>query len=98
MVLESETFLEAYGPVLNLILVFLLASIVVLIIMFAYAKYRAKKALETLETEKKAEAEKEFLIAEKEREQTRRIEETGYSERDERAYEDEDSDGSDDGE
>ncbi|WP_440948709.1 hypothetical protein ACSAZL_11020 [Methanosarcina sp. T3] len=72
-----------------MILVFLLASLIVLIAMFAYAKYSAKKSLST---EKASEVEREFIKAEKE--EIRKTEETGYSEKDEREeYED---DGSDD--
>ncbi len=73
---------------------FLLASLILLITIFAYAKYCAKKFRET---EARTEAEREFMKAEKEREEARPKEETGYSERDEREeYEDDDSD--DDGE
>ncbi|MDQ1252419.1 MAG: hypothetical protein QG646_1540 [Euryarchaeota archaeon] len=76
-----------------MILIFLLASIILLIAMFAYAKYNAKKSQET---GRRALIEKEFMKAEKERQNERRIEETGYSERDEKEYEDEYSDDSDD--
>ncbi|KKG08809.1 hypothetical protein [Methanosarcina sp. 2.H.A.1B.4] len=79
---------------LNMILIFLLASIIVLIAMFAYAKYSAKKSQEM---ELGVEAERELMKAEKEREEIRKTEETGYSERDEREeHEDDESD--DDGE
>lgn len=79
----------------NLMLVFLLALIIVLTAMFVYTKYHAKKLQET---KSEAATEREFMKAEKKRENARKIEETGYSERDERGYEDEDSDDSDDGE
>ncbi|AKB78537.1 hypothetical protein MSHOH_2054 [Methanosarcina horonobensis HB-1 = JCM 15518] len=95
MAFDPETSLGTYDPILNMVLVFLLASTIVLISMFAYAKYSAKKSRET---ERVDEAEKERMKIEKEREQARRIEETGYSERDEKEYEDDDSDDSDDGE
>ena len=75
-------------------LFFLFASLIVLVAMFAYAKYCAKKSQET---EARTEAEREFMKAEKESEEARPKEETGYSERDEREeYEDDDS--GDDGE
>lgn len=80
---------------LIMILTFLLVSIIVFISMFAYAKYNAKKPQET---EWRAATERRLTKKEKEMENGRRFEETGYSERDEREYEDEDSDNSDDGE
>ncbi|KKG15885.1 hypothetical protein EO98_15115 [Methanosarcina sp. 2.H.T.1A.6] len=81
MAFGSETSFGTYGHMLNTMLVFLLASFIVLMAMFAYTKYGAKKSQETkLGTE----TERELIKAEKEREEARKTEETGYSERDER--------------
>ncbi|MCC4770344.1 hypothetical protein FXV91_09105 [Methanosarcina sp. DH2] len=93
MTFGPETSFGAYGSMLNIMLIFLLASIIALMAMFVYTKYSAKKSLETGRV---AEVERELMKAEKETEEARKIEETGYSERDEREYEDCDSD--DDGE
>lgn len=76
-----------------MILIFLLASFIVIITMFVYKKYNAKKSQETCRRDS---IEKEFMKAEKERQNARRIEETGYSERDEKEYGDEYSDDSND--
>jgi len=81
----------AYGPMLNIALVFLLVSLTVMVALFACKKYCVNESRETKRVDG---AEGEILKAETEREKSRRIEETGYSERDE--YEDDDSD--DDGE
>lgn len=95
LIFGPETSFGAYGSMLNMTLVFLPASIIVLLItVFAYVKYSAEKSKEK---ERIAEAERELMEAEKEREKARRIEETGYSERDERE-EHEDHDFDDDGE
>jgi hypothetical protein len=89
-----ETSFGAYGLMLNMMFIFLLASITVLTAVFAYAKHSAKKPQEM---EWGAEVEREFMKAEKEREKVRKTEETGYSERDEKeGYQDDESD--DDGE
>lgn len=80
----------AYGPMLNIALVFLLVSFTVMVTLFVCKKYSAKKSRETKRMD---EAEREIMKAEKEREKTRIIEETGYSERDEH-----DDDSDDDGE
>jgi Flp pilus assembly protein TadB len=72
---------------LNIALVFLLASLTVMVALFAYKKYCVK---ESQETKRMDEAKRELLKTEKERENARITEETGYSERDE--YEDDDSD------
>ena len=75
---------------LNIMLVFLLASLIVLITIFVYAKHSAKKSREI---EKINKPERELIKVEREREKARRIEETGYSERDEREeHEDNNSD------
>lgn len=95
MAFGPETSLGAYGPMLNMMLVFLIASLIVLIAMFAYAKYSAKKSQET---ELGTETERELIKAEKEREEARKKEETGYSERDEREEEHGDDASDDDGE
>ena len=84
MAFGPETSFGAYGPMLNMMLVFLLASLIVLIAMFAYAKYSAKNSQEV---ERIADTERELMEAEKQREEARKIEETGYSERDEREEE-----------
>lgn len=67
--------------------------IIVLTAMLACAKYNARKSQETC---RRASIEKEFMKAEKERQNARKIEETEYLERDEKEYEDEYSDDSDD--
>lgn len=87
MTLNPQTSLGAYGPMLNIALVFLLVSLTVMVALFAYKKYCVK---ESQETKRMDEAKRELLKTEKEREKARIIEETGYSERDE--YEDDDSD------
>ncbi len=77
------------------IVIFLLISFVALPLVFIYTKKATKKSRET---ERVAAAEKERTKIEKEREKVMRIEETGYSERDEKEYEHDDSDNSDDDE
>ncbi|MDQ1252417.1 MAG: hypothetical protein QG646_1538 [Euryarchaeota archaeon] len=72
---------------LNIALVFLLASVTAMVAMFAYKQYCVKESRETIRMD---ETEREIMKAEKEREKARIIEETGYSERDE--YNDDDSD------
>lgn len=61
--------------------------------MFFYTKYSAKKSQET---ERRAPIGKELMEAEKERQNAGRLEETGYSERDEKEYEEGYSNDSDD--
>ncbi len=82
------------GHMINMILVFLLASVILLIAIFTCAKSSATKSQESEWGDSTG---RELMKTEKERENARRIEETGYSERDEREHE-EDSDDSDDGE
>lgn len=93
MTLNTQTLLGAYSPMFNIALVFLLASVTVMVAVFAYKKHCAK---ESQETGRRALIENKLMKAEKEREKERRIEETGYSERDEKEYKDEYSDDSDD--
>lgn len=75
----------------NIALTFLLASFTVMVARFAYKKYSER---ESRDMKRMDEAERGLMKAEKEREKANKIEETGYSERDE--YDDNDSD--DDGE
>lgn len=91
MTLNPQISPDAYGPMLNIALVFLLVSLTVMVALFACKKYCVKESKETKRVDG---AEKEIIKGEKEREKSRRIEETGYSERDE--YDDDNSD--DDGE
>ncbi|MPN38215.1 hypothetical protein SDC9_185739 [bioreactor metagenome] len=90
MTLNPQASLGAYGPMFNIALIFLFISVTLTVAVFAYKKHCAK---ESQEAKSMDEAERKIMTAEKEREKARRIEETGYSERDERAY-DEDSDDS----
>lgn len=91
MTLNTQTLLGAYGPMFNIALVFLLASVTVMAAAIAYKKYYAK---ESQEAKSMDEAERKIMKAEKEREKARRTEETGYSERDEKEeYDDSDDDG-----
>jgi uncharacterized membrane protein len=75
---------------LNIALVFLLVSLTVMVALFVCKKYSAKKSRETKRMD---EAEREIMKAEKERDKSRIIEETGYSERDEYDNNDSDDDG-----
>lgn len=84
-----------YGYLLNIIRTFLLTLVMLLITIVVYAKYGTKKSQDT---GRRALTEKEFVKAEKERENAGGKEETGYSERDEIGHENEGSDDSDDDE
>lgn len=87
LTLNSQTLLGTYDPILNLALVFLLTSVTLMVAVFAYKKYNARKSRETKRVD---ETEREIMTAEKEREKARKIEETGYSERDEKECDDSD--------
>ena len=87
MTLNPQASLGAYGPMFNIALIFLLISVTLTVAVFACKKYNARKLRETKRVD---ETEREVMKAEKEREKAGKIEETGYSERDEKEYDDSD--------